>query len=189
MKLTRITVLAGLLAAVAGAGCERKSSTGAQNSTGDILVGLYGSLTGNVTDSAGASVPGAKVEAVNVSTGAAKETTTNESGVYQLNDLQAGNYRVTISLTSFKTVIKEDIKVEANMVRRFDAQLEVGDVRETVVSLGKQLSRRWYVGYERSLNATTGSWQLIYRIAQRFTLRAQTGAESSVDLIWTWRWQ
>src|SRR5436309_6204419 len=93
---------------------------------------LYGSLTGNVTDSAGASVPGAKVEAVNVSTGAAKETTTNESGVYQLNDLQAGNYRVTISLTSFKTVIKEDIKVEANMVRRFDAQLEVGDVRETV---------------------------------------------------------
>jgi len=46
MKLTRITVLAGLLAAVAGAGCERKSSTGAQNSTGDILVGLYGSLTG-----------------------------------------------------------------------------------------------------------------------------------------------
>src|SRR3954451_9034103 len=58
---------------------------------------LYGTLTGNVTDPAGASVPGAKVEAVNISTGAAKETTTNESGVYQLNDLQAGNYRVTIS--------------------------------------------------------------------------------------------
>ena len=64
-----------------------------------------------------------------------------------------------------------------------------GEVRETVVSLGKQLSRRWYVGYERSLTATTGSWQLIYRIAQRFTLRAQAGADSSVDLIWTWRWQ
>jgi translocation and assembly module TamB len=64
-----------------------------------------------------------------------------------------------------------------------------GEVRETVVTLGKQLSRRWYVGYERSLNATTGTWQLIYRIAQRFTLRAQTGADSSLDLIWTWRWQ
>jgi translocation and assembly module TamB len=63
-----------------------------------------------------------------------------------------------------------------------------GDVRETVISLGKQLSRRWYVGYERSLNATAGSWQLIYRIAQRFTLRAQSGEESSLDLIWTWRW-
>jgi len=64
-----------------------------------------------------------------------------------------------------------------------------GEVRETVVSLGKQLSRRWYVGYERGLNATAGNWQLIYRIAQRFTLRAQSGLDNSLDLIWTWRWQ
>jgi translocation and assembly module TamB len=63
-----------------------------------------------------------------------------------------------------------------------------GEVRETVIALGKQLSRRWYVGYERGLNATTGSFQLIYRIAQRFTLRAQSGEENSLDLIWTWRW-
>ncbi|MFT3664479.1 translocation/assembly module TamB domain-containing protein [Piscinibacter sp.] len=63
-----------------------------------------------------------------------------------------------------------------------------GELRETVVSLGKQLSRRWYVGYERSLNATAGTWQLIYRIAQRFTLRAQSGEDSSLDVIWTWRW-
>jgi translocation and assembly module TamB len=64
-----------------------------------------------------------------------------------------------------------------------------GDVRETVVSLGKQLSRRWYLGYERGVNATTGTWQLIYRIAQRFTLRAQSGLENSLDVIWTWRFQ
>jgi len=61
------------------------------------------------------------------------------------------------------------------------------DVRETVVSLGKQLSRRWYVGYERGVNATTGTFQLIYRIAQRFTLRAQSGSENSLDVIWTWK--
>lgn len=63
-----------------------------------------------------------------------------------------------------------------------------GDVRATVVSVGKQLSRRWYVGYERSVNATSGTWQLIYRAAQRFTLRAQSGDDSALDLIWTWRW-
>ena len=62
-----------------------------------------------------------------------------------------------------------------------------GEVRETVISLGKQLSRRWYVGYERGLNATTGNFQLIYRIAQRFTLRAQSGEDNSLDVIWTWR--
>lgn len=64
-----------------------------------------------------------------------------------------------------------------------------GEVRETIVSLGKQLSRRWYVGYERSLSQTAGTWQLIYRVAQRFTLRAQSGEDNSLDAIWTWRWQ
>jgi len=62
------------------------------------------------------------------------------------------------------------------------------DTRETIVSLGRQLSQRWYVGYERSVNTTTGSWQLIYRIAQRFTVRAQSGADNSLDFIWQWRW-
>ena len=62
-----------------------------------------------------------------------------------------------------------------------------GEVRETVIALGKQLSRRWYLGYERGVNATSGTWQLIYRIAQRFTLRAQSGDDNSLDLIWTWR--
>ena len=63
-----------------------------------------------------------------------------------------------------------------------------GAEHTTTVSLGKQLSRRWYLGYERSVNATVGTWQLIYRIAQRFTLRAQSGEDSALDLIWTWRW-
>jgi translocation and assembly module TamB len=62
-----------------------------------------------------------------------------------------------------------------------------GDGRETVIRLGKQLSRNWYAGYERGVNATAGTFQLIYRVAQRFTLRAQSGLENSVDLIWTWR--
>ena len=62
------------------------------------------------------------------------------------------------------------------------------DTKSTIVRLGKQISRRWYVGYERGLNATTGSWQLIYRIAQRFTLRAQGGEDNALDLIWQWKW-
>ncbi len=63
-----------------------------------------------------------------------------------------------------------------------------GQTAETVVSLGRQLSQRWYLGYERSVNATTGTWQLIYRAARRFTLRAQSGEDTSLDLIWSWRW-
>jgi translocation and assembly module TamB len=62
-----------------------------------------------------------------------------------------------------------------------------GDTRQTVITLGKQLSRRWYLGYERGVNATTGTWQLIYRVAQRLTVRMQSGLENSLDIIWVWR--
>ena len=70
----------------------------------------------------------------------------------------------------------------------FSLRQSEGDTRDTIISLGRQLSRRWYVGYERGVHATTGTWQLIYRVAQRFTLRAQSGSENAIDLIWTWRW-
>jgi translocation and assembly module TamB len=68
------------------------------------------------------------------------------------------------------------------------AQVGEGTLRDTVVTVGRQLGRHWFVGYERGINATAGNWQLIYRAAQRFTVRAQTGEASALDLIWTWRW-
>jgi translocation and assembly module TamB len=77
----------------------------------------------------------------------------------------------------------ERIGLDQLSVRQSDS-----DTKETVVSLGKQLSRRWYVGYERSLNAEAGTWQLIYRLAKRYTLRAQSGTDSALDIIWTWKW-
>ena len=94
---------------------------------------LYGSIVGNVTDPNGAAVSGAKVELTNVATGAASSTTTEESGAYKINDLQVGTYKVTISGASFKKTIKEDVRIEANKTYRFDSQLEVGGVAETVV--------------------------------------------------------
>lgn len=67
-------------------------------------------------------------------------------------------------------------------------QNEDGTVKDTVVTLGKQISDRVYVGYERGLNATTGNWQVTYRVAQRFTLRAQSGDDPALDLIWLFKW-
>jgi translocation and assembly module TamB len=65
---------------------------------------------------------------------------------------------------------------------------EDGDATDTIITLGKQLSQRWYVGYERGIAATTGTWQLIYRVAQRFRLRAQAGEENAIDIVRSWRW-
>ncbi len=57
----------------------------------------------------------------------------------------------------------------------------------TTLRVGAQLGRRWTVGYERSLNSATGSWQLVYRLGQRFRLRAQSGTDSALDALWLWR--
>ena len=64
-----------------------------------------------------------------------------------------------------------------------------GDAEGTIVSLGKQLSKRLFVGYERALATAGGTWQLIYRVFGRMTLRARTGDEESVDAVWTWAWE
>ncbi len=96
--------------------------------------------------------------------------------------------RAAVALLSGENEGVTDQLIRALGLDQFSVRQSEGAVKETIVSVGKQLSQRWYIGYERSLNATEGSWQLIYRIAQRFTLRAQTGYENSADLIWTWRW-
>jgi translocation and assembly module TamB len=78
--------------------------------------------------------------------------------------------------------------VKAVGLDELNVSQSTGEVQDTVFSLGKNLSRHWYVGYERGLNATGGNWQLIYRVARSFNLRAQSGEDNSVDAIWNWRW-
>jgi len=69
-------------------------------------------------------------------------------------------------------------------------QLGVGRTEggDTLVTIGKQLSDRLSVAYEKGLAAAGGTWQLLYRVAGRTTLRASAGVENSVDVIWSWRW-
>src|SRR5258707_72627 len=93
---------------------------------------LYGSLTGDVTDNTGASVPRAKVEILNVATGVSRQTVTDERGSYLVSDLQAGTYRVTISAPSFQRRIQEGLAVDVNTIRRLDVTLQVSQLSESV---------------------------------------------------------
>ena len=56
------------------------------------------------------------------------------------------------------------------------------------VTLGKRISRDFYVAYERSLAGTVGTLSIFYDLSRRFTLRGQTGEQSAVDLIFTLRY-
>ena len=63
-----------------------------------------------------------------------------------------------------------------------------GSSTSAAVTLGKRLSRDIYVAYERSLAGTLGTFYVFYDLSRRFTLRAQTGEQSAVDLIFTLRY-
>src|SRR5207253_1461713 len=93
---------------------------------------LYGSLTGNVTDPTGSAVPQAKIEALHLATSATKQATTDGRGVYLMSDLQPGNYKVTISAVSFGGVVRDNVQVEGNTIRRLDAQLQLAQVSQSV---------------------------------------------------------
>ncbi|MDD2879571.1 MAG: translocation/assembly module TamB domain-containing protein [Rhodoferax sp.] len=56
------------------------------------------------------------------------------------------------------------------------------------VTLGKRLSNDFYVAYESGLAGTMGVFTIFYDLSKRLTLRAQTGEQSAIDLIWTLRY-
>ncbi|WP_295985542.1 translocation/assembly module TamB domain-containing protein [uncultured Variovorax sp.] len=60
-----------------------------------------------------------------------------------------------------------------------------GDLRESAVTLGKRLSKDFYVTYERSIGGTFGTLFIFYDLTTRLTLRGQAGQTSGVDLIYT----
>jgi translocation and assembly module TamB len=60
-----------------------------------------------------------------------------------------------------------------------------GDVRESAVTVGKRLSKDFYLTYERSLSGTLGSLFIFYDLTRRLTLRGQAGQQSGIDLIYT----
>jgi translocation and assembly module TamB len=57
----------------------------------------------------------------------------------------------------------------------------------TGITLGKRLSNDFYVAYENGLAGTVGVFTIFYDLSKHLTLRAHTGGESAVDLIWTTR--
>ncbi|MGA2269925.1 MAG: TonB-dependent receptor [Bryobacteraceae bacterium] len=93
---------------------------------------LYGSLTGNVTDSSGAGVPNAKVEVVNLNTGIGKQAASDERGTFLIQDLQPGAYKVTMTAPSFATAVQPSIEIVGNTLRRLDVQLQVAAVGQSV---------------------------------------------------------
>ncbi len=93
---------------------------------------IQGTLLGNISDSTGASVTGAKVSAVEANTGAVRVTNTNESGNYVFPNLTPGTYSVSVEMAGFKKSTRTNVEVQVNTSPRVDLTLEPGNVTESV---------------------------------------------------------
>ncbi|PYS27318.1 MAG: TonB-dependent receptor, partial [Acidobacteria bacterium] len=93
-----------------------------------------GSITGVVQDTQGAIIPGAQVTLINQDQGVeARQTITNEAGIYLFSALPAASYTVTVELPGFKTYKKTDVKLFVNDKLGLPAiQLEVGSQAESI---------------------------------------------------------
>src|SRR4051794_20257328 len=85
-----------------------------------------GTITGTVTDPAGAAVAGAKVTATDITTNEIRETTTTGEGNYTLPQLKADPYKVTVEAQGFKTSSADEVIVAVQVTRRADFTLEIG---------------------------------------------------------------
>ena len=92
----------------------------------------YGRITGRVTDSAGAIVPGAAIRLVQVGTNVPAASTTNNEGNYDLQNLNPGQYRVTVEMQGFKKYERGPIEVRVGDVVALDVSLEVGALTESI---------------------------------------------------------
>jgi Carboxypeptidase regulatory-like domain/TonB-dependent Receptor Plug Domain len=98
--------------------------------------GATTSLSGSVTDTSGAVIPGANVVVKNTGTAAQYEAVTNESGYFTVPALNPGTYSVTVTLMGFKTAVVNDVKVNASTPTSVKVALEVGGLEETVQVTG-----------------------------------------------------
>ncbi|HXS12782.1 MAG TPA: TonB-dependent receptor [Acidobacteriaceae bacterium] len=93
---------------------------------------LYGTITGNVTDSTGAALGGAQVTAVEAQTGVSNTQTTDASGIYRFPALLPGTYKVTITAQGFTKQETNGVDLRANDIKSVDAQLKIGNVAAEV---------------------------------------------------------
>jgi hypothetical protein len=101
-----------------------------------------GSITGQVRDTSGAAIPGAKVTLTNAATDVSIKTTTNASGVYLFQQLNPGSYTVEASAPNFKKTVRPSVTLDVDDKLGIDLRLEVGGTSETVtVASGAPLLR------------------------------------------------
>ena len=86
-----------------------------------------GTITGTVTDTSGAVVANAAVEARQTDSGALFQTTSTDTGNYTLAQLPVGPYELTVTVQGFKKYVRTGLTVQIaqtflDLMKKVDAR-------------------------------------------------------------------
>jgi hypothetical protein len=94
-----------------------------------------GTITGTVTDAAGAVVKDAKVTATNVATGESREATTGDEGTYSIPALDPGVYKITVDAQGFSQSVVDQVKLDTSSRQAVNVTLTAGNVSGGTVTV------------------------------------------------------
>jgi outer membrane receptor protein involved in Fe transport len=91
-----------------------------------------GTVSGTVTDPAGAVIAGATVTLTSAQTNVSRDSVTNDEGFYRFDAVDLGTYTVNITAGGFGKLSKTNVIVNANQTSSIDAQLAPGGQEVTI---------------------------------------------------------
>jgi Carboxypeptidase regulatory-like domain len=102
-------------------------------SEGMLWAGTTGSISGTLKDPTGALVPGATVQAINVAQGVHNKITSDANGLFIFPSLPVGHYDLQVEAPGFKTEKRTGLVIDADVVLRIEAVLQLAEKTEEVV--------------------------------------------------------
>lgn len=91
-----------------------------------------GRITGRVTDVSGAIVPGAAVKTINIQTNVETATRSTSDGVFDLQNLIPGRYRLEVQMTGFKSHSHGPMELRVGDALNIPIVLQLGSQSESV---------------------------------------------------------
>jgi hypothetical protein len=95
-----------------------------------------GTVSGIVLDPSGGVIVGASVLVINSATGVEYPGNANSEGYYVVPNIPPGNYRIQVSNSGFKTIIKPDIVIHVEDALAINFTLPIGAASEIVTVEG-----------------------------------------------------
>jgi outer membrane receptor protein involved in Fe transport len=89
-------------------------------------------LSGLISDSSGAAIPGAAVSVNNVATGEVRQVITNGEGFYSVPNLLPGMYDVSVTANQFQKTLQKGITLTVAAQQALNLSLKPGEVTQVV---------------------------------------------------------